>query len=1577
VFYYFGYGSNLSVIALRAKGVFPLRSEPAVLEGWRLTFNVPDFFPIEGGTGNIEPAPDETVHGVLHACRDRDLASLDRLEALGVTYQRVVLSVTTYAGRRRSAYVYVGIPTNIDGDLLPSERYRNILARGAVDMKLDPAYVDRLLTIPCLPRPNLPPFDPGPLRRCFTLESLWRERTLTALAGHVFDLSGARPEHAYLQDFLAGKDVTLFFLKRLDSSDGDESFEDVRSGRLSAAQRAYLNGYLHEFNREYRIVGRLDYDAEATSFHDVVLQAPESKPASAGRPARLSSRPPRTLGSSARAVLERAEAARASLGHENLGFLSEAAGFLPREPPREGLPPAYAAWDQVAASLPSLYRSLRLRRELEQLPVLSADPESLPDGALLRACMVLAMLSHAYWYVETHPPERLPASLASPWAEVRSRLGRGPAVLSYIDLIVYNWKIVDARDPDPMRTENLRLLVPTVDTNEERTFYLTQTEILARCAPVIGAVVRAQEAVLDDDPEALEASLVTIGNCLQTVVRDSLLKINPNPAGATHVDPVVWAKTVAPFAVPMVGGVQGPSGTSSPIFNTLDLFFRREKFQTFLGREIEQLRGTYPPFWRELLQALAEVSVPAYVERTNNANLKGLLREVVATYAGENGFLGRHRMKVYGYLELAFKVGRSVTIGGFKGVFKDRTWDQVDMELEKARQERTQSFPPSCHHVHVKSVTPSDPSAPADVSHVVLDISGTGIQYEVGDRCGILPENSPELIERTLAALGATGDERVLLTPEWREAIRLRWGYDERSTTLALREVLRFGRIRPVLPRVAEALHALTQNDVLKERVLSHSTHLWELWDLIEMLKADGFDPKRLWQRTGNEQANGICSVIPPESFRPYSISSSMSSARTGAQQDLHLTVGRLRYASPAAADRRDIQRYGTASSFLAAAAGRKAPISIIIQHPARFSPPKSSRAPIIMLAGGTGLSPFRGFVAERLRQPGSGDAWLFLSLRSREDFIYDAELAPAVQAGRLQLRVSFSRDDAELRFEPDGAAGRFVPVPGARRHIEEALLEDETARTLWDVLRRPSHDGTGTHIYVCGRSGFARAAMSALKEIVRRFASGNEQEREATAHRTLAELMAQGRLLQEIFTGFDDEERPREIDVTELVRHNDDESGYWMSIHDDVFDMTEFIRLHPGGARVLIGYCGLDGTEGYERTHANRSEIDAMRQMYAIGKVRRVDLKRASGVVHGPNGPQTISLATAHRIWVKLLYLLVEMQNALRNDHSLQESVTARGDPIRPRAPYKLQRAVETHERFLRSYLDVLVGESFPNLWAITQGLFGPDEDPQWMKSRLAVVEDSYAARHSEAMIVELYEALRRNAAGPGDLAELARVTAACHSFEQEDAGLLVTLKEILITGVRAFEQLGPDVRTFGRATLIQSCRELPGAVDRYYEQLLANISGEHWHPVVSVRSSSRSDVGASLRTLIATEHYILEEDETHRVAVLRRTPVPFKSIEEIVESNDRVLEQLRPYHAGYGVIVDMRQAPQRNDPSFENAMSRLRNRVTEVFARVAVLLDSAVGVLQVDRLGRAEGGKTFATQSESAANRFARGQT
>src|SRR5947209_4622021 len=70
VFLYFGYGSNLHVPALRAKGVRPVASVRGRLRGWRLAFDVRHWFPHEGGMGNIRRTDDvsDEVQGVVHAC---------------------------------------------------------------------------------------------------------------------------------------------------------------------------------------------------------------------------------------------------------------------------------------------------------------------------------------------------------------------------------------------------------------------------------------------------------------------------------------------------------------------------------------------------------------------------------------------------------------------------------------------------------------------------------------------------------------------------------------------------------------------------------------------------------------------------------------------------------------------------------------------------------------------------------------------------------------------------------------------------------------------------------------------------------------------------------------------------------------------------------------------------------------------------------------------------------------------------------------------------------------------------------------------------------------------------------------------------------------------------------------------------------------------------------------------------------------------------------------------------------------------------------------------------------------------
>ena len=1575
MFRYFGYGSNLSESSLRAKGVAFRSAQPAVLAGWRLAFDIPNFFAIEGHTGNIVPAPGAEVHGVVYECEDGSLAVLDELEALGVAYERQTVTVRTYAGEHVSTFVYTGIPDYAapeDGP--PSLRYRNILVRGARAMGLDPAYVERLGSVPVCSRPDYPPFEhPAEPSTILGPEQLAGLPLHTALAGAVFDMSAARKSHEYLQRLFSGRDVTLLMLKRMDSSDGTETAESVARGGLTEAQRDYLNDYLHEFAREYRYAGRLRYADHASGEHSLDLPRRLAGATRAAHTYDPSSINRAEDAVPARRVLFEAEQTNRRLGHENLGFLSEAHGFAPVSPPRDSLGRAHRPWDDAARSLTEGYRTLQLRRTLDALPLLGAGPDELPDEELLRAASVLAMLSHAYWHVETTPPDELPEALTRPWAEVRRRLGRPQEVLSYIDLIVYNWQLVDPHDPDPRRVENMRLMIPTVDNQEERTFYLTQTEILCRCSPIIGSVVRAHEAVANDDREALETELHLIMSCLKRVVDDSLLKINPNAHGPNFVDPVIWAKTVAPFAVPFRPNVQGPSGTSSPIFNLLDTFFGRKKHETFLGKEIRELRHGYPPHWQQLIEAVGEVSVTEHVHRVDQAWLTGLLKQAVEVYAGQNGFLGRHRTKVYGYLELAFKVGRNVTIGGFSGVFRDRTWDQVDSELEYSRNERMASFPHGAHHAYVKKVEATTAGGSETVRHVVLDVSEAGVRYQPGDRCAILPENGDALVERTLAALKASGDEECALPAEWRAAVRLRAGHED-TTSLPLRELLRYGRIRPLTLRIAEALHASSQSETLRIAIQTQTTERWELWDALEMLRREGFEPKQLL----DEGSSLITRIVPPETFRPYSIASIMSDPRAPSASEIHLTVGRVAYEVRGPDDAGPTLRQGTASNFLADAEGRLEPVPFLVLHPPRFSLPTDPRTPVVLVAGGTGVGTFRSFVLERLRQPDVGPTWLLLSVRSLEHAHYQEEFQAAVKQGKLRMEVVFSRDGAVLPKKRTSAGGYHFSFGGSsRRHIEDVINGDDIHEELLSLLRAEADGGRGAHLYVCGHSRFGKTVHGAIKQVLVRGGEGAYGDREARAERTLRKMAAEGRYSFEIFTDPRSSSRTRHpVDVSEVMRRNGPDHGYWCVIEGLVYDLTEFVELHPGGSKVLVGYAGMDATQGYSRAHADRSEIDAMRAMYEIGAVRHLELKGIRGNVTRGGVTQSVALAALYREWVRLGYLVVEMENALRNDQSLQIGRVTRDEPVLPRSEYRLQRAAETHSRFLRSYLDPLSGPALEDLQIMTCGLLGQPSRAVEMSLRLETIRTSDRAKHTDAIPGNLERVLARQVNGttrPHD-PNRGALTFLVSSLERLDRNLLADLKRTVIFALVAFER-------YEDRTLEERGDDLLAALDSfadYIEQFHVSIRELFVRKKVKptfIPAQSRPNMAAvtQFRSILSTTYWEMLEDDVRRVVLLRRSAVPVESLTELVDQNAQVIAQMQAEHREWGIVVDMRQAPSRNDPEFEGAMSKLRTRVSEAYARVALLVTSTAGMLQVNRLARQEGSTQWASQSEDAAIRFA----
>jgi sulfite reductase (NADPH) flavoprotein alpha-component len=1135
----------------------------------------------------------------------------------------------------------------------------------------------------------------------------------------------------------------------------------------------------------------------------------------------------------ARMILDRAIQTNQRLGHENLGFLSESHGFLPQKPPPLSLPPGYEVWDEVAERMPDLWRSLRVRQTLQEMPVLSAAEEDLPDGYLPRASVIMSIFAHSYHRISAEPPqEPMPQGVQLPWEQITRRLNRLAPHLSYIDLILYNWKFIDPNAAAPYRLENLELLVSTVDNQEEKVLYLMQVEAAQEVGAIVGAVVRAHEAVHRDDVESLKRELILITDGIRHFATKTFMALNPNPHSDTFVDPVVWAKTVAPFAVPIAEGTVGPSGVSAPTFHMFDTFFARQHYDTHLGKEMIHMRDWYPKHWQDFFDALEEISVADYVEQHGDSMLKGIYKEAAMVYAGESGFLSTHKLKAYGYLDIAFKVGRSVTIGGFRGLFKDRVWDLAVDELAFAQEERENDFPQPSHHAPIKQIeiTNAEGDRSRWVKRVVFDVSKTGLRYLPGDRLAVLPENGDELVDKTLVALKAKGYEQINLSAAWREAVGARYGY-EGVTTLPLRTLLRFGRIRPVSRDVAKALYAISLNGKLRTIVEARAEDQWELWDLLDVLTEAGFDAKRLWKAHPGEREH-ICRIVPPESFRMYSISSTMDRGALDGADELALTIGRLLYETRDTDVSQAEARFGTASHYLGdttfAGAEERGEVSLRLVHPPRFSLPDDPTAPVVMFAGGTGVAPFRGFIRERAGQANAGDSWLFLGTRTRAEFYYRETFEAMAAKGGLHVRAAFSRDPVEAKFVQNGAGGRFEFVPSETRYIGDEILREENGKMLWDLLRSKKDGGKEGYFYVCGRTGFALSVMNGIKEVVRRHSEGTEDEKEEMVNRILYRMVGEDRYMQDIFTTYTGSyiDQEKSYPASEIVLHNNEEQGFWMVIDGRVYDVEEFGQLHPGGFKILHAYAGMDGTLAYRKVlHHVNPEVDSMLGMYEIGVVRRLDFGMEWGVVAGPDGLRFMTLADVYKAWMRLLYNVVEMENALFNDYLLKSQTIIADDAPDAYPPIKLQYLLEVHDRFMLNYVAGTTGEMVQDLWAVTSGICSQRQDVRWMEKELGRIHGSQEAdtvkRVSDELQERIDEIVARGLAEDDPAVQL--VKDYCALLDAEDKRYLHEIKMCLRDGVLLFEEFERDTVRLGSERLLDTIRQIPRILESYHARVLS----------------------------------------------------------------------------------------------------------------------------------------------------------
>lgn len=1064
-----------------------------------------------------------------------------------------------------------------------------------------------------------------------------------------------------------------------------------------------------------------------------------------------------------RLALQEAEDHYARTGAELEGYLSEKSGFLPREPPELALPDSHKAWDEVAAELPTLWRDLGVRAAIHDLPELRGSEDALPARYVRRASTILALLCHSYVYSEREPYGEMPPVIGQAWDDVGRRLGKPEPFLTYEDLILSNWHKPDPAAP--MIQEHIEFLVPAVQIQTERHFYLTQLESHIRASPVVGAVVRAQEAIVRGDDDATADELLLMIEVVRGLMDEVLLKLDPNPYSPTHVDPVLFGGIVADLAVPIDKRIPGASGTAAPLLHVFDSFLGRKVYDSEIGVDAIRLRKWGPRALGRFVEGISAGPGAREIMANGSSGLRGLAQTLTDMYSGPRGWLEAHRLKVYGFIEMSFKAGRPVTIGGFAGTFYERPWRTVHRELEQSRAERDIGGPVQSSKGVITARAPVADSS--RVQRIVLDVRGEGLVYRSGDRCEVLPSNSADQVQRTLRALKAVGSEPVALTAAWRLALMRRSAGDARKE-LPLEEFLRYARVRPLPRWVAKALVRASGSEALHEIVEERREDEYELWEALELIAADGFDAAGLVTADGPDQRS-LAEIVSPEVGRVYSIASAGS--EDAPAQEIELLVQEIEYDvdhQPEPGRRR-----GTASAYLCDGAeiGEAVPLNIF--RPQRFAEPRDAGQPMVVFAEGIGITPIRGMLSTRAAAAAPGPVWVS----------FDAPTDDEASLG------------AELR---ELAAGDWLALDGG---VAEVAASEEKRRTI-KALLEPDGDGApGAQVYVSGGSSYVQSVADLLRQI-----GGPELVRRLTG---------EGRLSFCVMPTHVPWRGPGVLgdatyDSSDLVLHNNAERGWWLSIDGNVYDMTEFRHLHPGGRYIVDASAGMDASAEYATVlHYRDPEINAMLEMYKIGAIRRV---RFPGDVNGP-------IHTLFRAWIRCLFLVVEMQNAFENDLVYLIAQTTGVETADTVTPLKLMIFSKTHDRFIELYYRGLSDAPLRDLWRLTAAQFDPGADSEWMDRELTRVsdDDPLELERVRGGLRDLWQQAR---GGRSDEAFWARADAGVAQIVACDRSFFVGMRTAIRAGVQLFEQHQGDISDYGDAVL-DALRAAPEVVVAYRRDL------------------------------------------------------------------------------------------------------------------------------------------------------------
>ena len=333
-----------------------------------------------------------------------------------------------------------------------------------------------------------------------------------------------------------------------------------------------------------------------------------------------------------------------------------------------------------------------------------------------------------------------------------------------------------------------------------------------------------------------------------------------------------------------------------------------------------------------------------------------------------------------------------------------------------------------------------------ETRHLEIDLTESGLKYEVGDALGVFASNHPALVEEIIKAIGATGDEEVTSKDNTVKSFRAALTSDLIITQVSKEFVA------GLVEKGGEAMELLRtlSTDNLRKGDLEEYLYGMEYIDFLLNNPSIQWTPEELVKR--------MRKLMP----RLYSISSSQRVVG----ESVHLTVAAVRYTSHGR------QRLGVASTFLAERAPEGVPVPVFVHTAKHFRLPEDPSTNVIMVGPGTGVAPFRAYLQERKATGASGKNWLFFGEQRRGvDFLYEEELTAWEQDGTLaRLDLAFSRDTDQ------------------KVYVQHRMKESSAEIFAW-------LEG-GAYFYVCGdASRMAKDVDAELHAIVEREGGKSPEE--------------------------------------------------------------------------------------------------------------------------------------------------------------------------------------------------------------------------------------------------------------------------------------------------------------------------------------------------------------------------------------------------------------------------------------------------------------------------------------------------